>query len=76
MKTTSTKNVTITDTALGAFEAGDLEALHGALCLSPWTPSPLIVEGPYPPAWVAPGGSWAKDWRRSWELRQALQQTA
>lgn len=76
MKKTSLQSVTINGAALDAFEAGDRKALHCALCLSPWIPSPLIVEGPYPPAWVAPGGSWAQDWRRAWTLRQALQQAA
>lgn len=76
MKTTSMPNVTFPDAALGAFEAGDQKALHCALCLSPWIPSPLIAESPYPPAWVTPGGSWAKDWQKAWELRQALQQVA
>ncbi len=71
-----TKGVLINEAALGAFKTGDQEALHRALSLSPWTPSPLKVEGPNPPAWVAPSGPWAKDWRIAWELRQQLQKAA
>ncbi|MEL6119242.1 MAG: hypothetical protein AAGL92_10240 [Pseudomonadota bacterium] len=69
-------HVAVSAAALDAFETGDQQALHRALSLSPWTPSPLIVNGPYPPAWVAPGGSWAQEWRRAWQLRQKLQKAA
>ena len=76
MQVKPSSDVTITEAALGAFEAGDQRALHLALNLSPWTPSPLNVDGPYPPVWVAPRGHWAQDWWNAWQLRQALQEAA
>ena len=69
-------HVAITQAALGAFAAGDYRALHTALSLSPWTPSPLNVDSPYPPAWIAPRGPWAKEWQKAWQLRQQLQDAA
>ena len=51
-------SMTITVAARGAFMAGDLQALHDALSLHPLTPSPITVDGPYPPAWVAPASPW------------------
>lgn len=68
--------VAISDAALSAFAVGDSEALHSALRLSPWTPSPLNVDSPHPPAWVAPRGSWAKEWEKAWQLRAQLQDAA
>ena len=76
MQTRQINGIMITDAALCAFEAGDQKALHRALSLSPWPPSPLKVEGPYPPQWVASNGSWASDWRTAWQLRQELQKAA
>lgn len=69
-------DVAITTAALGAFAAGDYKALHNALRLSPWTPSPLNVDSPYPPAWVSPRGPWATEWQKAWQLRQQLQEAA
>ncbi len=69
-------HVGITNAARGAFAAGDYQALHHALRLSPWTPSPLNVDSPYPPAWVAPRGPWAKEWQKAWQLRQELEAAA
>ncbi len=76
MQKTQGKRVAITKAALGAFAAGDSQALHHALSLSPWTPSPLNVDSPYPPAWAAPRGSWAQEWEKAWQLRQKLQDAA
>ena len=69
-------NLAISADAVDAFALGDQQALHRALRLSPWTPSPLTVNGPYPPAWAAPSGSWAQEWRTAWQLRQKLQRAA
>ncbi len=76
MKNQASSGAPITKAALGAFASGDPRALHLALNLPPWTPSPLKVDGPNPPAWVGPGGSWAQDWRKAWHLRQALEDAA
>ena len=51
----------ITPEAIAAFEAGDRMALHRALGLGPWMPSPLETDGPEPPTWSAPRSAWAAE---------------
>jgi hypothetical protein len=47
-----------------------LDELLGTL--PPWDDGPCGVDGPNPPSWVA--SQIARDaWRRSWEIRQALE---
>ncbi|MEP7241747.1 MAG: hypothetical protein ABI697_12745 [Devosia sp.] len=58
----------ITAAALDAFRAGDETALHKALGLKPWHPSPLDDHNPYPP-----GAAASLTWPMIVELRSALQ---
>jgi hypothetical protein len=60
----------ITPDAVAAFTAGDRAALHRALGLPPWVPSPLRVgDGPCP--W-SPGTMGHETWPLAEELRDAL----
>jgi hypothetical protein len=60
----------ITPEAIDAYRAGDHLALHRALSLRPWQPSPLDAdedEAPWPPGSVG-----AASWPQSRELRAEL----
>jgi hypothetical protein len=59
----------ITADAAAAFRACDRMALHRALGLKPWQPSPLDVD-PHPPR--PDGTAWAASWSQAVELRQEL----
>ena len=61
----------ITRQAVEAFTAGDTLALHRALGLRPWQPSPLDADTPEPPAWA--GTLWAEGWALARHLRGALE---
>lgn len=61
----------ITRQAFEAFTAGDGLALHRALGLRPWQPSPLDADAPEPPAWAGP--LWADGWRLAHHLRGKLE---
>ena len=63
----------ITDEAVEAFARGDQMALHRALNLRPWHPSPLQVDGPEPPDWGRSGTGWHDEWPVIWPLRQELE---
>lgn len=65
------KEYRITEAARDAWQAGDVRALHLALGLRPWEPSPLEIEGPCP--WRA-GTVGAQSWDRIAELRDVLAQ--
>jgi hypothetical protein len=65
------RNNRITPEAMEAFHAGDALALHRALQLRPWQPSPLDVDGPIPPADA--GMCFSDAWATIWELRQQLE---
>jgi hypothetical protein len=55
--------------AIEAWRCGDRSALHQALGLRPWEPSPLEVMGE-PPA--PDGTAWRASWPRVAELRRQL----
>ncbi len=57
----------ITPEAVEAFVAGDRLALHRALDLRPWQPSPLATDADAPPAWSRPG-----PWHDAWALVRGL----
>ena len=68
----------ITAEAVEAFEAGDYHALHRALGLGPWEPSPLPqsveplgVDPDNPPP--RDGTCWAEAWSKVVELQRELQ---
>lgn len=61
----------ITRDALAAFQAGDAIALHRALGLRPWQPSPLDAVTPEPPLDIR-GGPWAESWPLAFDLRGKL----
>ena len=61
----------ITRQAIEAFAAGDGLALHRALGLRPWQPSPLDADAPEPPAWA--GTLWADGWALAHDLRGNLE---
>ena len=61
----------ITPDAIAAFEAGDGSALHLALGLGPWVPSPLEVHPDEPSPWPAGSGG-AEYWPLAVELRREL----
>lgn len=48
----------VTPAAVDAFLAGDRAALHKALALPPWQPSPLEADTSEPPRWAA-NTAWA-----------------
>jgi hypothetical protein len=50
-----------------------LSALNLALGIRPWQESPLYVDDPEPPDYRRRYQPDAEAWRRSWELRQALE---
>ena len=69
----------ITADAIEAFRAGDHGALHRALGLRPWQPSPLPlavnplgVDPAQPPA-ADDGSIWAQAWQLAVELQGELQ---
>ena len=68
------RNDRITPEAIAAFRAGDELALHRALNLRPWQPSPIVVDGPNPPADA--GLCFAGAWATIWALRQELDKAA
>jgi hypothetical protein len=79
MPTTRTKRARsrsgLTPEAIAAFKAGDEIALHQALGLGTWMPSPFDVDGPEPPDWGRDGTAWRSLGRPSgnWnELEAAL----
>jgi hypothetical protein len=59
----------ITPEAVAAFRRGDQAALHRALGLKPWHPSPLRAEGEAPWSGSTMG---AKSWALAVELRAEL----
>lgn len=61
----------ITRQAVEAFTAGDVQALHRALGLKPWHPSPLEAERPSAPLWTG-GTVWATFWPEAFVIRGAL----
>lgn len=61
----------ITPDAIAAFKAGDVSALHLALKLGPWVPSPLDVEPDEPSPYPAGTGG-AEYWPLAQELRREL----
>lgn len=63
----------VTAEAVAAFVAGDEGALHRALDLRPWQPSPLEADHDAPPAWVRPGAAWAEAWPLVRGLRLELE---
>lgn len=63
----------LTADATDAFGAGDVLALHAALGLRPWQPSPLDAGTPNPPAWAHPGTGWTAAWPLARELRLRLE---
>ena len=62
----------ITPEAVNAFRAGDWIALHRALGLRPWQPSPLEAFTPEPPPDMR-GGPWADAWPLAFGLRGKLE---
>lgn len=62
----------VSSDAVEAFRAGARDALHRALGLHPWEPSPLDTVDANPPAWCATG-PWAEAWRTSHDLRLRLE---
>jgi hypothetical protein len=67
----------ITPQATYAWQRGDKHACHQALGVMPWDFSPLYVEDAEPPQWVkdrtgTDAVADSANWRRAWELRQAL----
>ena len=61
----------ITAEAVAAFNAGDRSALHFALGVGPWVPSPLDVHPDEPSPWP-PGTGGAEYWPLAVELRREL----
>lgn len=61
---------TVTPAAVAAYRAGDRDALRRELCLKPWQPTPLEVDGRCP--WPE-GSAGAKAWPASVALRAALE---
>lgn len=59
----------VTPEAVAAFRAGDWLALHRALRLPPWQPSPLDAHGECP--WP-PGSAGEGSWGPSLALREVL----
>jgi hypothetical protein len=66
----------ITPAAVEAFRAGDERALHRALDLRPWQPSPLEADDDTPPAWAPPGSAWGDAWALVRSLRLELEAAA
>ena len=63
----------ITPAAIEAYRTGDESALHVALGLKPWEPSPINAEGERP--WPR-GTAGAENWERARELRLELESEA
>jgi hypothetical protein len=68
-RTTKRRDHAITPEAVAAFRRGDRAALHRALGLKPWHPSPLSAEGEAPWSDSTMG---AKSWALVVELRAEL----
>jgi hypothetical protein len=64
----------ITPQALDAFQCCDRLALHRALGLRPWQPSPLDAVTVEPPAWAGECEAWRQSWPLARELRASLEQ--
>ena len=80
-RNSKTRQHRITDEAVEAFQAGDYIALHRALGLPPWHPSPLPesvhdlgVDPDNPPP--GDGTSWGEFWPAAVELQRELQAAA
>ena len=72
LRTPKARQHRITATALEAFEAGDWIALHRALGLRPWQPSPLDAATPEAPEWAGRLDAWREGWPLARELRAEL----
>lgn len=68
-RTAKVKAHRITPDAVAAYRAGDAMALHAALGLRPWQPSPLDVAGGNP---YGPSSGWTASWELVTELRDVL----
>ena len=68
-----TRRHRITPEAVEAFVARDRLALHRALDLRPWHPSPLDTAAEAPPAWSQPGTPWHDAWTLVRGLRLELE---
>jgi hypothetical protein len=63
----------VTEAAVAAFLAGDRLALHRALGLKPWQPSPIDATEAEPPAWAGPMDGWRAGWQLARALREKLE---
>ena len=75
-RTGKTRRHRITPEAVEAFVARDRLALHRALDLRPWHPSPLDTDADAPPAWSRPGSPWHDAWTLVRGLRLELDKAA
>lgn len=63
----------ITPEAIAAFRSGDQRAMHRALGLRPWQPSPLEADEDAPPSWSPVGAAWNAAWPLVRGLRLELE---
>jgi hypothetical protein len=75
-RTAKARRHRITPAAVEAFRAGDERALHRALDLRPWQPSPLEADADAPPTWSRPGTPWHDAWALVRGLRLELEAAA
>jgi hypothetical protein len=66
----------ITAEAREAYRPGSWLALHQALGLKPWQPSPLDATTPEPPSLCGKKDCWSEGWPLARELRLALEEAA
>ena len=71
-----TRRHRITPEAVEAFVARDRTALHRALDLRPWQPSPLETDAESPPAWSRAGSPGHDAWALVRGLRLELDKAA
>lgn len=72
-RTTKARCHRVTPAAIEAFAAGDKGALHLALDLRLWQPSPLEADEDAPSAWMQPGTTWQDAWPLVRVLRLELE---
>jgi hypothetical protein len=65
--------VAVSPAAVEAYQAGDERALSFAIGQAPWEFSPLRVDAPDPPKWLAYNPWRYQFWVKAWEIRCALE---